>query len=417
MNLNSQNWTRVYPLFCLGWCIVLVCGLSASAQEELPAPQPAIQNGPLPEFDSNEGQTFSVSIGDLTTVAGVRTNKLTGMGLVVGLNNTGGTNPDTRQYALNMLERFGPRADPLLRQSIRTNTQTKTSNLSVVVVTAELPAFASAGSKINAIVSTFDDAKSLQGGTLIITPLYGFDDEVYAVANGNIKLGGLSATGQAASVTVNHPTVGLIPGGATVEKEVCDQTFARDGVINLLLREPSFENVRRISDAINTSMPGVAQAADPGTVRIIVPPQIPRNNLALYQQHVMKFVAEVQSLRYVPYVPARVVINERTGTVVIGENVRISRVIFSHANLSVITGESPQVVQPNPFSQGETTVVPRTDIEVNQGKDVFRVIEQPVTVGELARALNALGATPRDLSAILTSMSSAGALHAEVISE
>ena len=346
-----------------------------------------------------------VRIKDITNVAGVRTNQLVGMGLVTGLNGTGGKNPETRQFALNMLQRFGLRADPTIRAQLRNDSKLKTNSLSVVVVTAELPAFAKKGSTIDVTVSTFDDATSLQGGQLIMTPLVGVNDEVYAVAAGAVSIGGFSFEGQAGSVQKNHPTTGRLAGGATVEKETCTPV-GEDGFVRLLLQEADYETASRIGQAINIVYPESARVTDAATVKVLVPAQ--------HQFDVPSFLSLIGQLPVRPEVKAKVVINERTGTVVIGAKVKLSPVLITHANLAVITAETPVVSQPAPFSDGETVVVPRTDLEVIEEKRPVSVIDETATVGDLAQALNSLGVTPRDLSSIFQQLKAAGALHAEL---
>ena len=346
-----------------------------------------------------------VRIGDLTTVNGVRKNQLTGMGLVTGLNGTGGQSPVTRRFALNMLQRFGVRSDPALRARIETDTAQRTDNISVVTVTAELDAFDKPGTQIDVLVSTFDDAESLQGGQLIMTPLFGADGEVYAVASGAISIGGFSFGGTAAKVQKNHPTTGRIPNGAIVELETC-HTIGQNGRVQLNLNSPSYETARRMAVEINKKYPQSAIPIDAATVDVIVP--------FAMQPAVSEFIAHVGSLTIVPDVPARVVINERTGTVIVGEHVQLSRVLITHANLAVSTVESPQVAQPAPFSQGETVTVPRTEVFVEEETTPLSVIESTTTVGELAQALNALGVAPRDLSSIFQQLKESGCLHAEL---
>lgn len=389
----------------------LWCGNSYGQQrgaslENLPAPSSTPRQ--LQPVAPVRYQSPGVRIKDITRVEGSRTNKLTGMGLVTGLNGTGGKNPVTRQFALNMLERFDLRADPDERASIRASGLDKTENLSVVTVTAEVDVMQhKVGNPIDVTVSIFDDASNLQGGILMLTPLYGVDGEVYAVANGPISTGGFSFSGDAASVQQNHPTTGRIVNGATIEKDICDSTFRPTTHFRLNIVSPDLQTARRIADAVNEHWPGQARLYDGGAVDIQIPIE--------YRANPNLFIAEVQALRVVPDIEARVVINERTGTIIVGENVQLSRVAISHANLSVITGETPLVSQPAPFSQGQTAVVPRTDIEVNEGVSPLTVFDQPVTVGELARALNAMGVPPRDLSSIFQQLKQSGALHAKLV--
>lgn len=348
----------------------------------------------------------TVRVKDISDVEGVRINQLTGMGLVAGLSNTGGKTPNTREFAANLLQNYGLRLDPRMRLILREDTRNKTNNLSLVTVTADLPMFARPGSRIDVLVSAFDDALSLRGGTLVLTPLYGVDGTVYAVASGPVSTGGFSFAGDAASVNQNHPTVGRVASGATVECEVPFQ-LGRGGSVRLLLRRADFATAQRIAAAIQGIHPGTAVALDSGTVEILVPPN--------HQTDIVRFLSDIQELPVQPDSVARVVINERTGTVVVGANVRISQVALTHANLSVIASETPIVSQPAPFSDGTTTVVPRTQLDVIDGKRPMQVFEESVTVRDLAAALNALGVTPRDLSSIFQQLHAAGALHAELV--
>lgn len=348
-----------------------------------------------------------VRIKDITKIEGVRTNKLFGTGLVAGLNGTGGKNPTTRQFASNMLQRLGQRADPTLRQLVRNDAKEKTDNLSVVAVQAELPPFAKPGSEIDVVVSTMDDASSLQGGQLIVTPLFGVDGKVHALASGLVSTGGFSFGGEAATVQKNHPTTGRIPDGATVEESVCPPPIGQNGIIRLLLRDWDSETARRITMAINEQFPGVAATVDAGTLQLILPTSM--------QGDVYDFVGVIGGLEVLPDVRARVVINERTGTVIVGDRVRLSRVAITHADLAIITAESPAVSQPAPFSQGETQVLPQTTVDVIEEKKQMSILEESATVGDLAQALNALGVTPRDLSSIFQQLKAAGALHADIL--
>ena len=356
--------------------------------------------------------TDEVRIRDLTEVEGVRTNQLVGLGLVTGLNGTGGKSPITRQLALNLIQRYGLRVDPEIRARLRNDTSEKTDNLSVVTVTADLPAFARNGQTIDVLVSTFDDAKNLAGGQLIMTAMKGVDGEIYAVASGAISTGGFAFSGDAAGAQKNHPTTGRIPNGATIERETCTP-IGQNGVVRMLLRQSDFETARRIALAINTEYPAlteypaVARAIDSTTIEIHVPTP--------HADDVPAFIGRVGNLMVIPDRPARVVINERTGTVIIGENVRLARVLITHANLSIMTAETPEVSQPNPFSQGQTTVVPRTQMDVLEEKAFVNEIDRQSTVGDLATALNALGVTPRDLSSIFQQLKESGALHAELL--
>lgn len=365
---------------------------------------PAARRTQLSAYRGNNDAGL-VRIKDVTEVRGDRVNQLTGMGLVSGLNNTGGQSPITRQLALVFEQRLGQRANPGVRVGLDTDITRRTNNLSAVTVTAKLPAFAKEGSEIDVVVAVWDDASSLQGGNLITTPLFGVDGEVYAVAAGPISIGGFSFSGQAGAVTQNHPTTGRIPDGATIELETCTD-IGRDGRIQLLLANPDYETASRIAAAINVLAPDTAMAMDPGTVDVLIPDA--------YMAQPSLWVGRVENLLVSPDTTARVVINERTGTVVIGENVRLSRVLITHANLTVTLSEAPQVSQPNAFSDGQTAVVPRTQLDVSEDGIPVTEVDRNVTVGDLAYALNSLGVAPRDLSSIFQQLKESGALHADL---
>lgn len=347
-----------------------------------------------------------VRIKDITRVEGVRANTLTGMGLVTGLAGTGGKSPITRVFAQNFAQNFGIRADSLERLAIKNNAQEKTDNMSVVTVSAELPIDGRPGQTINCTVATFDDAKSLTGGELIMTPLYGADGQVYAVARGPVHVGAVTASGQAASVQKNHPTAGMVLGGAVIEKMVDCGIPVIDGRIHFLLAESNVTTATRIAAAINAKYPGHAEAVSTRSVEILVPPAM--------QHRISLFTAELGELQVVPDSPARVIVNARTGTIVIGKNVTISQVAIAHGNLAIITREQPVVSQPAPFSNGETTVVPRTEAEIVEEKKQLAVVGETTTVGDLAEALNSLGVTPRDMASIFEALKASGALHAEL---
>jgi flagellar P-ring protein precursor FlgI len=341
-------------------------------------------------------------IKDIVDVEGVRDNLLVGYGLVVGLNGSGdGLNgsPFTQQSLIGMLERLGV--------NIRDN-DLDTDNVAAVMVTATLPAFSRQGSRIDVTVASLGDADSLLGGQLLVTPLLGADGEVYAVAQGGLSVGGFSAEGDAANVTQGVPTVGRIPNGAVVEREV---PFSLDELaeIRLSLHNPDFTTARRIMEAINGAIgANTALATDPSTVVL----RIPANR----EGDIVGLVTEIEQLRVVPDQIARVVIDERTGTIVMGENVRVSTVAIAQGNLTVRVTETPQVSQPNPFSNtGNTEVVPRTEIEVDQGEDNrLGIVPESVSLQDLVQALNALGVGPRDMISILQAIEAAGALQASI---
>jgi flagellar P-ring protein precursor FlgI len=348
-------------------------------------------------------QADGVRIKDVTQVAGERGNQLRGLGLVVGLDGTGGKSLATQQMAVDMLHKLN--VSSKIVTEFKTDNVFKSNNIAMVIVTAELPPFARRGSTIDVTISSLD-AESLQGGTLLPTPIDGLDGESYAVAQGSLSIGGFSGGGQAAKAQKNHLNVGRIPGGATVEREALGEIHC-NGVVRLLLRSPDHATARAIARAINARFPRGASTQDPGTVHVRVPKE--------EMDDVTGLIGEIGLLEITPDAPARVVINERTGTIVAGEHVKISTVAISHGSLHITTAETPQVSQPAPFSRGETTVVPRTEVEVEEKGGELAVVEQSVTVADLARALNSLGVTPRDLISIFQSLKQAGALHAELV--
>jgi flagellar P-ring protein precursor FlgI len=346
-----------------------------------------------------------IRIKDLTHIDGIRDNNLVGLGLVVGLNNTGGKSPITRRLVTNMVQQFGIRLDPDIRAKLRLDTREKTNNVAVVSVTAVLPAFRRPGQKIDVLVSAIDDSTSLAGGQLLQTPLFGADDEVYAVAQGAISVDAFTAGGAGAKVQKNYPNTGRITDGANVELSVATD-YMRDGRARFLLRQPDFETAARLVRAVNETIPDCCRALDPGTIEV----QIPHDRML----DPTSFLADVGAIRVSPDTRAVVVINERTGTIVIGENVRLSRALVTHANLAIFTKETPQVSQPNPLSQGQTTVVPRTQIDVVEEDRPITDLQETATVGDLAQALNALGVPPRDLGVIFQQLKDSGALHADL---
>ncbi len=341
----------------------------------------------------------TVRIGDVAEVKGMRGNALWGTGLVVGLNKTGDTARATRQALANLLE----------KQNLNLSVQDlKEGSAALVSVTATLPPFARAGDRVDVVVSTTGDAKSLFGGTLLFTPLAGADGVVYAVAQGPVTIGGFQAEGAASSVSQNHPTVGLVSGGATLEEDLAASFVADDNSFEFRLHDPDFETARRMAEALNAEQPGSARTLDPSMVRVAIPENIGSHRY-------VEFVAQLSAVRFTPQERARIVVNEKTGTIVAGQGVRISTVAIAHGNLTVTVAESPQVSQPLPESFGVTTTVPRTDLNatVESGRGVS-VLQSTATIGELATALNALGATPRDLITILQMLRQAGALHADL---
>ncbi|MEQ5870634.1 flagellar basal body P-ring protein FlgI [Sagittula sp. NFXS13] len=344
-----------------------------------------------------------VRIKDIATFEGVRENQLVGYGLVVGLNGTGDSlrnSPFTEKSIEAMLERLGV--------GNLSDDRIKTTNTAAVMVTAMLPPFARLGSPVDVVVSSLGDATSLRGGTLIVTPLTGADGEVYAVAQGPIAVAGFSATGVAASITEGVPTVARIENGATVENEVDFQLSALDSV-RIALRNPDFTTAVRMSDAINNRLGGnSSQVLDSGTVE-----------LALHgagKGDVPGVLSEVENLRLEPDSIAKVVIDAKTGTIVIGANVRIDRVAVSQGGLTVMVREDPEVSQPNPITIGGTTVVvPRTSVAVEEQETHFTILEgADVSLQRLVDALNAIGLSATQTISILQAIKAAGALHADL---
>ncbi len=343
-------------------------------------------------------------IKDIVDIQGVRSNPLTGIGLVTGLAGTGDTTLLSRQMLTNVLRDLGLVLSP---------TDLTGKSVAVVMVTAELGPFDREGSRIDVDVSTLGEATSLQGAMLLATPLRGLDGQVYAVAQGGVSIGGWSAAGNQASASRNHQTVGRIPDGAIVEKSELAtfiEQVAGQRYITLNLRNNDFTTAQRISDAINQAFAGSTLVLDAGAVRVTVPGTVT-------QQGLVGFLDEITKKDVTVDMPATVVINERTGTIVVGENVGISAVAISQGGLVVKVKESAQVSQPvAPFSDaGRTEVIPETTLGITEQNAYLMPVSKAVTVSDLAKALNAIGASPRDLIAIFNALKKAGALQAKLI--
>jgi flagellar P-ring protein precursor FlgI len=339
---------------------------------------------------------------ELARIEGVRDNQLIGYGIVVGLNGTGDRRQTvfSAQSLTNLLNQMGVAVNPA---AIRVN------NTAAVLVTATLPAFAQPGSRIDVTAAAIGDAQNLQGGLLILTGLRGIDGQTYAVAQGPVVTGGFVANGGANNrQTVNHPTVGRVPDGATVERPA--PTVALDNGIRLQLRNADFTTAARVSEAINRRFTSdgapTARAENGGSIAVSMPPA--------YSNRTAEFIAELERLTVDSDRLARIVINERTGTVVMGRDVRISPVAILHGNLTIEVSTAYDVSQPAPFSQGTTQVTPRVDVGVREEKARNVVLKEGATVEELVRALGAIGTTPRDVIAIVQNLKAAGALEAEV---
>jgi flagellar P-ring protein precursor FlgI len=342
----------------------------------------------------------SSRIKDIGHFTGVRNNSLVGYGLVIGLKGTGDKQQTvfTQQTLVNMLDRLGLN---LNNQVIRVQ------NVAAVIITADLPAFERPGSKIDVTVSSIGDATSLQGGILLQTPLLGLDGSTYAVGQGALVLGGYSAGNDTTGVTVNHPTVGRVPNGATVERAVVSGMPQTVETLDLELDRTDFTNVKRVTEALNASFGRpIAVAIDGRTVHLSLPVE--------YRQRSVEFIAAVEAVTVEMDTKARVVVNERTGTVIIGSDVTISPVSISHGNLSIQIETKFNTSQPAPFSQGQTVVTPDQKVTAQEQKSNFVTLNKNATVEDLIRVLNALGVTPRDTIAILEALKAAGSLQAEL---
>lgn len=353
-------------------------------------------------FSAHAALADGARIKDLAMISGARDNQLAGYGLVVGLAGDGDKNPTyTVQTVANLLQRYGITVPPSTLLS---------KNVAVVMVTADIPAFKKVGTRIDVIVGSMGDAKSLQGGVLIQTPLLGADGRVYAVAQGALSIGGLSAGIEGAggaTVQKNHPTVGTIIDGALVEREIPSEIIS-DHHIELLLREPDFTSAARMAAAINEKFPESSIALDATSIRVLMPDG--------WESTPVDFISHVESIEVTADVPARIIINERTGTIVATSRIRISSCAVSHGNLTISIASNLTASQPNAFSQtGSTVVTPSTETKVHEEKSALIPLPDLPTVEEVAAALNNLGVTPRDMMAMFEAMKQAGALQAELI--
>jgi len=346
------------------------------------------------------GSAAAARIKDIANIKGVRTNQLVGYGLVIGLNGTGDKDDKVTVRSISeMLEKMGLTVKP---------DDIKADNVASVIVTAKLPAFARAGSRIDVLVSSIGGADNLQGGTLLFTPLRGADRKIYAIAQGPVSTGGFKVEGSSGGgVQKNHPTVGRVAGGALIEREI-KSDFANKTKLVLSLHNPDFTTASRTVAAINRTLAAdYAKTPDSGTVEIDIPPE--------YDGNMVGLVTVVENIGVNPDMYARVIINERTGTVVMGADVRLSTIAIAHGSLSIQIRESTDVSQPAAFSRGGQTVAsPESDITVREQKVPIYVLESGVSIGDVVRALNALGVTPHDLIAIFQAIKAAGALQAEL---
>lgn len=344
---------------------------------------------------------MAARLKDIADIEGVRGNQLVGYGIVVGLNGTGDKRGAlfTPQSMSNLLERLGVRVRP---------EDLKLSNVAAVMATAELPAFSRPGSKIDITLSSIGDASTLQGGILVMTPLKAADGKVYALAQGPISVGGFSvASGTGDSAQKNHPTVARIAKGGVVEKAIPYDLFA-EGQVRVVLREPDFITATRVQSVIEHFVGfGKAKAIDGASIVIPLNEQTGKAPVQL--------IAALEELEVTPDVPARVVVNERTGTIIMGEHVRVSTVALAHGNLNITIKSETQVSQPNALSKGETAAVENQEVSVNEEGGQLNIVKDTVSLGEVVKALNGLGATPRDLIAIFQALQRAGALQSELV--
>ena len=347
------------------------------------------------------GQAHGVRIKDIADIKGVRENQLVGYGLVVGLNGTGDSDDAifTIQSFASMLERMGVTVRP---------EDIEVDNVAAVMVITDLPAFARTGSRIDVLVSSIGDAENLQGGTLMFTPLKGADGQVYAIAQGPVSTGGfVVGTESGSGVQKNHPTAGRVVNGAIIEKEILTN-FNKKQSLTLNLHRADFTTASRVAQAINIAFyDQIARTQDAGTIEVQVPEKYKGNTVAM--------VTMIERLGVTPDMVSKVVINERTGTVIMGENVRISTVAIAHGNLSIEIKEDQNVSQPMPFARrGRTVVTPESQVLVQEGNNPIFLLDSGVSIGEVVKALNALGVSPRDLISIFQALKAAGALQAEL---
>ena len=382
LNIANTMTTNLRKSFLQGFYGVLIAGLMVTVNASL-------------------SHANTSRIKDIVNFESVRDNQLIGYGLVVGLNGTGDSlnnSPFTERSLVAMLERLGVSV---------TGQNLNTGNLAAVMVTATLPPFTNQGSRIDISVSSLGDADSLLGGTLLVTPLMAADSEIYAIAQGEISVSGFTVQGEAATVTQNIPTSGRIAGGAIVEREI-DFKLEELQQVRLALKNPDFTTARRIANAINGFTSSIISSAENSASVVLKRP-------ANYDGTIVDLITDIEQLPVQPDQIARIVISERTGVIVIGSEVKISDVAVAQGNLTVSVTETPQVSQANPFAEaGETVVVPRSDIEVNQGAGKLATIESGVTLQDLVTGLNRLGIQPRDVITILQAIKAAGALQAEI---
>ena len=349
---------------------------------------------------SSSNMAKAERIKDLASIAGVRDNHLVGYGLVIGLDGTGDSEAFTSQSMKNLLAAYGI--------TLPSNVTPKSKNVAAVMVHADLPAFSKNGQKIDVTVASLGSAKSLRGGSLLITPLKGIDGQVYAVAQGNLVVGGFGAAGSDGSkITVNVPSSGRIPNGAIVERSVASP-FAMGEYLTLNLHSPDFTTAKRMAEKINTTLgPGSAKAADAVSIEVLAPKNTNQR---------VSFVSFLENLEFEPGdAAAKIIVNARTGTIVIGDHVKVMPAAVTHGSLTVTITSDPVVSQPNPLSDGETTVVQDTEIQITESSGPMFLFDSGVQLNQIVKAVNQVGAAPGDLIAILEALKQAGALRAELI--
>jgi flagellar P-ring protein FlgI len=376
------------------------CPILAVAQDKRTS-VPTPQQTPIVQEQPKSANSLTVRVKDVAEIEGVRSNQLIGYGVVIGLNRTGDRvqqNLYARQTLQNLLERMGITVSA---------SALKPENMATVIVTATLPPFARQGSKIDVTVSSIADARSLQGGTLILTALKAVDGQVYAIAQGPLSIGGIGAGGQGNSVDINHPTVGRVPNGATVERTIATD-LASNGTLTLVLRQDDFTTASRLNKSVNERFgTGTAQALDSRNVSVTIP--------ASHRSDRVGFIAELENLKLQTDAVAKVIINERTGTIIMGRDVRISSVGISQGGVTIRVGTEYDVSQPSVLSKtGETVTVPRTSVDVQERRPETVVLPDGATVDEVVRGLRAVGVSARDIISILQAIKAAGALAADL---
>lgn len=345
------------------------------------------------------GISQAFRIKDISSIEGVRENMLIGYGLIVGLNGTGDKQGTefTIQSLSTMLAKMGITVNP---------EDIKVKNVAAVIASSSLPTFTSPGSKIDVLVSSIGDATNLQGGTLLFTPLRGPDGHIYAIAQGSLSIGGFTGGSGGNSVQKNHPTVGRIPGGAIVEK-VVPTDFATKGTLLLNLYSPDFTTAQTLADKINYTLNNkLAHPLNASSIEVVIPES--------FRNDPVRFISQIEKLDITIDQKAKIVLNERTGTIIMGEHVRISKIAISHGNLTIEINTDFQVSQPAPFSKGQTVITPQTGVRVSEEKAQLIFMPEGVNLKEVIAGLNAIGVTPRDLIAILQAMKAAGVLQAEL---